>query len=117
MGEWELVFYETASGNSPVIEFLDELSADDTSGVTDVLELLQIYGVRLGMPHARRLQGTDLWEIRTRGRVHHRILYVSVTRQRMLLLHGFTKKTEKTPAREIRTAEVRLKDYRERHRQ
>ena len=117
MDVWELVFYTTVAGNSPVFEFIEELSDDDTARVTDELELLQALGVRLGMPHARRLEGSDLWEIRTRGRVHHRIFYVAISGRRMLLLHGFTKKTEKTPAREIRTAEARLSDNRERHQQ
>lgn len=115
MDAWELEFYETPSGNSPVAEFLNALSEDDAARVTDELELLQDYGVWLRMPHARRLEGSDLWEIRARGRVHHRILYVAISGRRMLLLHGFAKKSEKTPAREIRTAEARLADYRERY--
>ena len=115
MDAWELEFYETAAGNSPVLEFLHELSDDDSARMAREFTLLQDYGIRLGMPHVRRLEGSDLWELRTRGRLHHRILYVAVSGRRMLLLHGFTKKTDRTPVREIETAKARLADYRERY--
>jgi phage-related protein len=115
--EWKLVFYATASGNSPVEEFLSELPKADTARVARELALLQTVGIQLGMPHVRRLEGSELWELRIRGRLHHRILYVAIRDQRMLLLHGFTKKTEKTPAREIQTATARLTDYRKRYEQ
>jgi phage-related protein len=117
MDEWTLVFYETAAGNSPVLEFLGELSKVDAVRAARDLNLLQTLGIQLGMPHVRHLEGSELWELRIRGRRHHRIFYVAIHGQRMLLLHGFTKKSEKTPAREIQTATVRLADYRERHEQ
>jgi phage-related protein len=115
MGEWELVFYETSTGASPVIEFLGELSKVDSVRVARELQLLQTVGIQLGMPHVRHLEGSELWELRIRGRLHHRILYVAIRGQRMLLLHGFTKKSEKTPTREIQTATNRLADFRERY--
>lgn len=117
MDRWTLVFYETASGNSPVEEFLSELPTADATRVARELHLLQTVGIQLGMPHVKRLEGSDLWELRVRGRLHHRILYVAIRDRRMLLLHGFTKKTEKTPVREIQTATARLADYRERYEQ
>lgn len=115
MDEWTLVFYETAAGNSPVLEFVGELPKADSIRVARELTLLQSLGIQLGMPHVRHVEGSELWELRIRGRLHHRILYVAIRDQRMLLLHGFTKKTEKTPAREIQTATARLADYRKRY--
>ena len=116
MSDWELVFYETATGNRPVEMFLDELPVADAGRVTRKLELFEALGIRLGMPHARPIAGSDLWELRVRGRTQQRIMYVAITGRRMLLLHGFTKKTQQTPAREIRVAEQRLADHRERGR-
>lgn len=115
MDEWKLVFYETAVGNSPVLDFLGELPKADSARVARELKLLQTLGIQLGMPHVRHLKGSELWELRIRGRLHHRILYVAIRGKRMLLLHGFTKKSENTPARAIQTATTRLADYRERY--
>jgi phage-related protein len=79
------------------------------------LRHLQTAGTDLGMPHVRRMQGTELWELRIRGRVQHRIFYVALQGRRMLLLHSFAKKSHATPLREIATAESRLLDYRRRN--
>jgi phage-related protein len=67
------------------------------------------------MPHVRPITGTELWELRIRGRTQHRVLYLAVAGRRLLLLHAFQKKTEHTPERAIATAQQRLADYRRRH--
>lgn len=113
MNDWELVPYRTPSGRSPVEEYLDGLSGDDAARAEVELNLLAEFGAGLGMPHGRSVT-KELRELRIRGRIHHRILYVAVSGRRMLLLHAFTKKTETTPARAIKTAIDRLADYRER---
>ena len=113
MGTWELVPYTTQRGRSPVIEYLDTLPAHDAARVEVELALLSEFGTDLGMPHARPIT-EGLWELRIRGRIQHRVMYVAIHGRRMLLLHAFTKKTEKTPAREIRVALDRLADYRRR---
>ena len=110
------MFYQTSAGHRPVEEFFDELSAADAARVTRELELLETLGIQLGMPHARPIEGTELWELRSRGRTHQRIIYVAITGQRMLLHRGFTKKTQTPPAREIRIANQWLADFRERQR-
>jgi phage-related protein len=67
------------------------------------------------MPHVRPL-GSKLWEPRSHGpRQQHRVLYVAMAGQELLLLHAFTKKTQQTPRREISTAEQRLKDWQARN--
>ena len=111
MNEWTVEYYETADGQSPVREFLESLPDRDSARMTYVIDLLEDYGTSLGMPQARPIQGSSLWELRTRGSTHHRVFYVAVKGRTMLLLHGFSKKTQKTPVREIRTAERRLADY------
>ena len=53
-----------------------------------------------------------LFEIRIKDKTGiNRILYFTHTGKKFVLLHGFTKKTDKTPQREIETAEERMKDY------
>ncbi|MBA2454436.1 MAG: type II toxin-antitoxin system RelE/ParE family toxin [Chloroflexia bacterium] len=115
MDTWQLEFYETASGNRPIIDFLRGLPADERRRVGRGLALLEDYGTQLGMPWVRPIQGSALWELRIRGSNHYRVFYVTVSGRRLVALHAFGKKSEETPLREIRTAEARLAEYRERY--
>ncbi len=108
---WNITFYQDARGRRPVEEWLSGLEDRDRARVRQALDLLKVYGVRLGMPHSRHLHG-KLWELRVAaGRMDHRIVYVAVIGKRFVLLHAFPKKTPKTPARELEIAETRLADY------
>lgn len=114
MSRWQIEFYETAGGACPVAEYLDSLSDHEAGRVTAIIDLLAEYGTSLSGPHVRRIQGSRLWELRVRGRNHHRVFYVAAQDRRFVLLHAFAKKSQRTPQREIRTAERRLADYEER---
>lgn len=109
--DWRLEFYETTNGRDPVAEYLDELSDTEAGKVRAILVLLMENGTALSMPHMRQVHGTSLRELRVTGRIQHRVFYVAIRGRRFLLLHAFTKKTQHTPSREIRTAEQRLVDY------
>jgi len=76
--------------------------------------LLKEYNIRLGGSHAKKLTGTDLWELRILGGDSIRVFYVAAERQSFLLLHGFKKKSFATPKKELKLALDRLKDYRAR---
>ena len=63
------------------------------------------------MPHCRHLRG-KIFELRiAAGKRDYRVLYIATAGQRFILLHAFSKQTEKTPAREIEAAERRMADY------
>lgn len=98
------------SGRSPVREYLDGLNATEAAKVLIDLDLLAEFGLDLGMPHVRPLRG-KVWELRSIGRIQHRVLYAAVRGHRLVLLHAFSKKTQATPAREIDLAERRFADY------
>lgn len=114
MNDWELVYYETATGDSPVEDYLRSLPKPDGARAARELNLLERQGTRLEMPHVRPIQGTSLWELRIRGRIQHRVFYVAVQGRRILLLHAFMKKSQKTPLREIDIAQRRFLDYQRR---
>lgn len=114
MDDWTIEYYETADGYSPVKEYIDGLPVRDARDVVDEIDFLEGVGISIGMPHARPIQGSRLWELRSRGRNHHRVFYVAVSGRRLLLLHAFPKKTQQTPRREITIAERRFADYEER---
>ena len=108
---WHVAFYQDALGRRPVQEWLMELAVTDRARVRRTLALLEAYGILLTMPHARHLHG-KLWELRVAaGRRDYRVLYAAVVGRRFVLLHGFDKKTAKTPRRELEIAVHRLADF------
>lgn len=111
MAQWGVENYRDARGRVPVADYLDTLPLKDRARVLRTIALLEDYGPALRMPHARRLQG-KVWELRIDGRPNsYRVLYAAAPERRFVLLHVFAKKTEKTPKREIETAQRRLTDY------
>jgi len=87
------------------------LPADLQARYLRLVELIEAYGPQaLGMPHARHLEG-KLWELRMKGKDGiGRAIYVAASRRRVVILHAFTKKTQKTPRRAIETASRRWKE-------
>lgn len=102
-------FYETATGRKPVREWLLELSVDDRRTVGYDVQTVE-FGWPVGMPTCRAL-GDGLWEVRSDlsdGAIA-RVIFCVVSGE-MALLHGFIKKTQKTPRHDIALADQRRKE-------
>ena len=102
-------FYETPSGNQPVRAWIRELSVEDRRLIGRDVQKVE-FGWPIGMPYCRSL-GNGLWEVRsnlTEGKIG-RVIFC-VMRERMVLLHGFLKKTQKTPARDLNLALKRMRE-------
>lgn len=112
--QWSIIFYKTLQGDTPINDFILSLEIKAQSKIKDSIKLLQEFGIRLGPPHIKKLTGTELWELRILGSDSIRIFYIAVAGKNFLLLHGFKKKKNKTPPKEIRTAEDRLVEFRSR---
>ena len=109
MTSWAIRFYRDADGHSPVEKFLDALPIHEQAAAKRVMQLLSEYGLLLPSSYAKALTGHHkLWELRTGP---NRMLYFAVTGRSFIILHGFRKKSMKTPAQEIATAERRMSDY------
>lgn len=109
--EWIVEFYRDERGKEPVAEFLDSLPDSARAKVVRYMELLATYGVLLKEPYTKQIKG-KLREIRVkdeRGAV--RVFYFGFSERRFIFLHGFIKKTDKTPGGEIEIAEKRMKDF------
>ena len=105
-----VVFYATSAGNEPVRDWLVGLDRDDRRALGFDIKTAQ-YGWPLGMPLIRKLD-PGLWEVRSRiGDGIARVLF-TVDGHAMVLLHGFVKKSQKTPAVDLETAKRRLADLR-----
>ncbi|MBI2590298.1 MAG: type II toxin-antitoxin system RelE/ParE family toxin [Candidatus Blackburnbacteria bacterium] len=112
--KWDIIYYETSQGKSPIFEFIQSLNVQAQNKIAEVLDLLAEHGVLLGYPHSKKLTGTPIWELRILGSDSIRIFYVAVFNRRFLLLHAFAKKKQKTDKKEIRTAIDRLNNYKAR---
>jgi len=112
---YEIIYYESFKENYPVFEFISSQHPKEQAKILREIDLLQRFGLSLGMPHLRKIKNTNLWELRIMHSSNiFRIIFKDLDKKTFLLLHGFQKKQEKTPKREIDTALKRLIKYFER---
>ncbi len=114
---YKIHFYEDKNGNKPVKEYLDELSENNGKDsriklkkLRAYIKALSEYGLQVGEPYIKHID-SEIWELRP---IHDRILFVAWNGDSFVLLHQFMKKTQKTPASEIKKAKRELKDMIER---
>lgn len=102
-------FYQLASGREPVREWLKSLAAEDRKIIGEDIKDVE-FSWPIGMPLCRSL-GNGLWETRSnlvQGRIA-RVLFC-IHDSRMVLLHAFIKKTQKTPKADLELATKRKKE-------
>jgi phage-related protein len=102
-------FYLSATGRRPVREWLLGLSKNDRRIVGKDIQKVE-FGWPIGMPYCRPL-GRGLWEVRSDlsgGRIA-RVIFC-IAGGEMVLLHGFEKKSQKTPTQDIELALKRKKE-------
>ncbi|MBN2080432.1 MAG: type II toxin-antitoxin system RelE/ParE family toxin [Spirochaetes bacterium] len=99
-------FFRTEKGNEPVREWLKSLPPDYRKIIGEDIKIVQ-YGWPVGMPLVRKIHA-GLWEVRSH--LGHAIARVCFTTRggTMVLLHGFIKKSKKTPREELATAQKRM---------
>jgi len=97
-------FYRTATGGEPVRAWLksEELSSDDRRFIGEDIKTVE-FGWPVGMPVCKPL-GNGLWEVRTSLKDRIARILFCVHDGRMVLLHGFIKKSQRTPQGDIATA-------------
>lgn len=103
----EVRFYKTDAGTEPVRNWLRELSAIDRKAIGEDIKTVQ-FGWPLGMPLVRKME-KDLWEVRVHldGRIA-RVLF-TVSSGKIVLLHGFIKKSRATPQPDLKLAKDRMR--------
>ena len=107
MKEWKVRYYEKANGRCPVKDYIDELDVHSKAKVVRTIELLEEFGIELSSPHVKHIVD-KIWELRVSS---ERIFYFIYRNEEIILLHGFTKKKEKIPSREIEIAQNRYQDF------
>jgi phage-related protein len=101
-------FWKSETGTEPVRDWLKSLEQEDRYEIGTDIKTLE-YGWPVGMPVCGSL-GRGLWEVRT-SLPHGRIARVifCLHENEMILLHGFIKKTQKTPPHDLELAHDRKK--------
>jgi phage-related protein len=106
----QAAFYANDSGKQPVREWLLELPREDRKAIGEDIATLE-FCWPVNQPKCSPIKGIKgLYEVRSNissGRIA-RVFFVLIGSQ-MVLLHGFVKKTQKTPDKELKLAATRMK--------
>jgi phage-related protein len=112
---WDIEYYITDSGDIPVRDFLMTMNSKMRAKAYSEIELLQRHGPNLREPYVKPIKGDEyrgLYELRVKFASDiTRIFYFSFNKETYVLLHGFAKKSDKTPKRELDRAKRYRKDY------
>lgn len=117
---YEIEFYEDKNGKSEVADYIKELNIKAATSkecrinfnkIVAYIDMLEEFGTRVGEPVTKHLDG-EIWELRP---LKNRLLYAFYKNNKFIILLHFTKKTQKTPKREIEQAKRNLREYLERN--
>lgn len=113
--ESQVEFYKKANGDVPVLNYLLSLDAKMRAKAFGQIELLEKHGFQLREPYVKPIKGArykGILELRVKFASDiSRIFYFEYKEKTFVLLHGFTKKTKKTPQRELERALRHKEDY------
>lgn len=109
-------FYQRPNGRVEFIEFLENLPQKDQQKLLTVIRAIENQGLLVSqrMEWVKKID-SELFEIRSKVSSNiQRALYFHVVGNRYVITHGFTKKTQKTPEKEISHARKMMKEFKER---
>lgn len=108
---YNLIFYTAERGDSPLDEFLDGLDKKSRAKVAAYLSLLEEQGPNLKRPYADTFRG-KIRELRKHYTSNQfRILCFFQMLDQIVLVHGFSKKTQQLKKQDIDLAEKRMEDW------
>ena len=114
---FEIEFYSSEDGREPVAEFLDSLDSKMSAKLVGLMEILEEKGTELRMPYSEHLED-GIFELRCKqGSNITRVMYFFYVGRKIVVTNGFVKKTQKTPAKELKLAKDRRADWLNRHKE
>jgi len=107
---YEVLFYENAKGKCPTDDFLNSLQSNTRAKILKWMQKLEEEGPNLPRPYADKVRG-KIRELRVVfGSNCYRFLFFFV-KKKIIITHGFLKKTRKIPVTEIIRAERFMSDF------
>jgi phage-related protein len=114
--EFEVEFYETVNGHSPVREFLLELKASDPGDFAAVAAgLAKLRHRQCHREPLTKALSDGMFELRHVGKLNTRVLWFFMKGRRIIAVHGLRNKGQAIPARDLDTARERMRDWKERN--
>lgn len=111
---YKILIYQNSKGESEVKDYILDLQKHQNKNnkinytkIIAYIRLLKENGVELGEPYVKHIN-EEIWELRP---LRNRILFANLSNNIIILLSIFTKKTQKTPKKEIEKAKKFLNDY------
>ena len=112
---WQVEYYKKKNGSIPVVDFLLSLNPKMRAKAFSEIELLERHCTSLREPYVKPIVGNKykgLFELRVKFSSDiSRIFYFTFKNNTFVLLHGFNKKTDKTPTSELDRAMKYKEDY------
>jgi len=109
---WTITYYDDS-----VQEEILEMPSGFLGRYLRYTDRMEVYGPDLGMPHTRAM-GDGLFELRLKvAEGIARVFYCTIIGRRIVVLHQFIKKSDKTPPRELEKAQRRMKEFKNAHSQ
>ena len=104
----EARFFRTETNNEPAREWLKSLPKEEKKLIGEDIKTVQ-YGWPMGMPVVEKLY-SGVWEVRTNLKDKISRVLFTMYKEKMIILHGFIKKTRKTPKDDLNLAIKRMKE-------
>ena len=109
--QFQVEFYETEDGRIPTQEFLESLEPKMNAKMVGLMEILEEKGYLLREPYSAPLED-GIFELRAvQGSNISRALFFFYIEGRIIITHGFIKKTQKTPRAQIELARKYRADF------
>jgi phage-related protein len=101
-----VTFFTTAAGRCPVLDYINSLAKPERARVLEALDQIERRGLAAIRVQFRQIEG-KLWEIKIGS---HRVFYVMIDGEEMVLLHAYKKQQQKLPIKEREIALRRMKE-------
>jgi len=99
-------FFTTASARSPVFDYIQGLDKAERARVLEALEQVERHGLDAVRVQFRQIEG-KLWEMKI---TMHRVFYVVIGQEELVLLHAYKKQGQKLPVKEREIARKRMRE-------
>ena len=111
---WEVDYYQTERGESPIVDFLEALSEKARAKCLSYIDLLEERGSALPRNYVSKI-ADNLWELRTEfGGTEYRFLYFTLIGNNFVIVHAVVKKTQQLKPRDITLAQSRAAEVQRR---
>ena len=111
MCNWKVIFYETNTERNPVMEYIQSQEVERANNISNAIILFEEFGIGKSLLNTRKLKGKSYKGLHELIVGSSRIIYFLHTDKEFVLVHGFTKKSNKTPKIELEKAKRRMKDF------